>query len=209
MLLFFRKFILVIFVLSIVRSAYGLHPTAIGANKVQDAPLGVVLSYYGPAIHPGLRVAYRLPFIEKTWSMGKGSTPLSNLFKVRHQMVIEPYMALYNHRFNHMGVAIGVLAMQEMVFFNRFSFGLGGHLARLTYLYRDVMLYTNRSFTSKKVMGQGYNQLGAHAQLGIRFHKGGIGGLFYRPYLGLLFPFNHLFSAYLHHEMGIVLTINK
>lgn len=180
-------------------------------NTIDSTPTqrGIALAYYGPAIHPGLRVAYQIPFKERTFSISKSNSTLSNFLRIRHQFVIEPYITIYNHRFNHMGVSIGALAMEELRILNRFSLGLGGHIARIAYFYRDVVVYSNRSYSTKRVMSEGYNQIGLNAQVGIRFHHGGLSGMYYRPYLGLLVPFNHLFSAYLHHEVGIMLAIHK
>lgn len=171
--------------------------------------LSTSFSLYGPLVHPGVYSGIEIPFRRrlnhkqaKKLLVKMGLRDSFSHKIIKSQLTLESGLGVYNHRFNHMGIYLGGNLFYRRQYHTGLLLDLGGELGRLYQVYRDVVVFDERSNpTTRAVASKGYYQMGLNAGLGVKLNKKS--ALYYRYHMGILFPYNHALSTYRRHELGI------
>jgi len=191
-----------------------LNLTVLAQNKWQrDSTKHEVMvntAYYGPLVHPGLHLGIELPlFVEKktfnTFSFLEkfGLEKLARPKTTIKQVSFEPQILFYNQRFNCASLMLGAALHKRIVKESKVFFMYGLDFGRNFQFYKDAIIFDERNKPiEKKMITNGYNQLGTILEIGYIFNRRKNQTIYYRFHAGILLPYNHLFNNYIHHEMG-------
>lgn len=167
--------------------------------------------YSAPSFHLGFHVGLEVP-IKRTYKPFNpalflkilGVERLPKERKFYRQTTIEPFMQLYNHRFNHTNMGLGAAYHYRLISPFKFYASTGFEAGRAIQFYNDAVVFDERGNPSEQALiSTGYYQLGWLLEFGYEFNQKKHQSIYYRLHIGTIFPYNHLLNAYVRNEFGL------
>ncbi|MFY0671785.1 MAG: hypothetical protein JXQ87_00190 [Bacteroidia bacterium] len=202
------------FTLALMLSFFGnLKADDLGKWPVDSSYNQLMLNtgYSAPAFHLGMHLGLELP-IKRTYKPFNpmwilkyfGFERMPRKRKFYRQTTIEPFIQLFNHRFNHTNLGLGAAYHYRLISPYRLYASAGIEAGRAFQFYNDAIVFDERGNPSEQaILTTGYYQLGGLVEFGYEFSRKKHQAIYYRLHVGTLFPYNHVLNAYVRNEFGL------